>query len=218
MRKTKMILVFASILAGLMTVGCTTSRSGEAGESNSVIKPAPVKILVRRRDNGILAVDGVILQIKLLSAALEYQPLSDIELASDDMMAVEQETTSEMRSPADEKVVLAAPSPWTRDPSTFDFVVSWTVNSVERRKSSLGGDLEIVVTEQWALEAPSNPSLKKNWKCEYMLHVSNTSSSNERAQQAAVNLTRSVIAPARAPIIREIRSMVIASQDNAAAR
>ena len=162
----------------------------------------PVKILVRKHDTGVLALDGGTFHLQVMLAAGKDDIKQSTMLVSDQRIVVEEEYSITLRSPVKGQEQKAAE--WKRDPKNFDYLVSWTIESDEHTKTQVAENLKITVKETWKVEKVSDPSVTKTWTCTYVLEGGAISVSQERAEDEA----RKVVAPARAPIVKEIKAFV----------
>ncbi len=176
---------------GLVSTGCT-------GDS--------VKILVRKHDTGVLAFDGGAFHLHVMLAAGKDDIKQSTMLVSDRRIIVEEEYSISLRSPVKRDEQKTAE--WKKDPKNFDYLVSWTIESNEHTKTQMGENLKITVKETWKVEKVSDPSVTKTWNCTYMLEGGAISIS----QKLAEDEVRSVVAPARAPIVKEIKAFVSSRQ------
>jgi hypothetical protein len=176
---------------GLVNTGCTGD---------------PVKILVRKHDTGVLALDGGVFHMHVMLAAGKDDIKQSTMLVSDRRIKVEEEYSITLRSPVKGAEQKAAE--WKKDPKTFDYLVSWTINSDEHTKTQMAEKLKITVKETWKVEKVSDPLVTKTWTCTYLLEGGAVSIS----QKLAEDEVRNVVAPAREPIVKEIKAFVSSRQ------
>lgn len=189
MRRVCFALCVVSIaIWGLVSTGCTGD---------------PVKILVRKHDTGVLALDGGVFHMHVMLAAGKDDIKESTMLVSDRRIRVEDEYSITLRSPVKGAEQKAAE--WKKDPKNFDYLVSWTIESDEHTKTQMGENLRITVKETWKVEKVADPSVTKTWNCTYVLEGGAISISERLAADAA----KKVVAPARAPIVKEIKAFVI---------
>ena len=81
----------------------------------------------------------------------------------------------------------------------------------ERRKNYYLDPLKIDVEETWTAEKTVDANVKKTWKCSYSVNAESILDVN-KPEKAAVGQTRSVIAPARGPILKEVREFIAANR------
>jgi len=166
----------------------------------------PVKILVRKHDTGVLAFDGGAFHLHVMLAAGKDDIKQSTMLVSDRRIMVEEEYSITIRSPVKDNEQKAAE--WKKDPKNFDYLVSWTIESDEHTKTQMAENLKITVRETWKVDKVSDPSVTKTWNCTYVLEGGAISISEKLAE----NETRKVVAPARAPIVKEIKAFVSSRQ------
>ena len=162
----------------------------------------PVKILVRKHDTGVLALDGGLFHTHVMLAAGKDDIKESTMLVSDRRIRVEEEYSITLRNPVKGTEQKAAE--WKKDPKNFDYLVSWTINSDEHTKTQMAEKLKITVNETWKVEKVSDPSVAKTWNCTYLLEGGAVSIS----QKLAEDEVRKVVAPAREPIVKEIKAFV----------
>jgi hypothetical protein len=113
----------------------------------------------------------------------------------------------EKQSSDDKKTKGAAPT--KADPKDFDFVVTWVQDNKEAQKRSLSAPVEISGKEIFKVEKVSDPTLSRSWSFAYAL---NGGSKSEDYPKTSVEQTRTIIIPARGPVLNEIRAFMKASQ------
>jgi hypothetical protein len=152
----------------------------KAPQSPKVSKLEPVKVLVHRLETGLVAADGYLYIWNLPKPAVKNKP----EVAESVQLIsggpIEAEEESKMRV---QVMTMGAPEPaeWEKNLAGYDFLISWTLDYHERTKYSLGDKLQIDVKETWKVEKAS----------------------------AAAEQYEKVVAPARGPILKEIRAFML---------
>ena len=198
-------------LAVLTGVGCTKDTSDTAVNSTAAAgTPQSIKVLVRNRNTGMLAVDGFLFQVHLLTTSQSDGLKDQLLLGTGPTVSIQDESGMEYRSPAGDKET-PTPVTWKFDPKDFDFFVTWTVDSVEQRKANFNADLVIAVKEEWKVEKVSDPAISKTWNCNYTIRAPSRFEKG-LLEKTSVEQTNSQILPARGPIINDVRSFIEANK------
>lgn len=183
----------ALTFVALMLAAGTLANAGCFGK--------PVKILVRKLDTGKLALDGRGFHLHVTWEAGKDEFKDSTMLVTNRRLKVEDEYALTVRSPTETAQPQAE---WKKDPRNFDYLINWTIESDEQTKFSFADPLKIAVKETWKIEKVSQPSVTRTWNCSYLLHGGASSANRELAQKAV----KTVVAPARMPIINEIKAFV----------
>ncbi len=170
MLKRHAFLGLGTIAVFLTVSNCTEYATNTATNATAAATPQPVRVLLRNRNTGMLAVDGFLFQVHLLTTADNEDLKDQLMLRSGPTMSVQEEGGMEYRSPAGDKQT-PTPVTWTFDPKDFDFFITWTVDSVEQKKVRFGADLVIAVKEEWKVDKVSDPSITKTWNCSYTIRA-----------------------------------------------
>jgi hypothetical protein len=216
------VLKYATLAAcalgfAVLVVFTGSSCKSKPAQSQGSAAPAaaqPVKVLLRKRTTGNLAIDGFLWQLSLASAIDQATPeVKDlIVLDSGPDLAVETEWIEETKIPLKEKdKKKKEPSTWKLDPKNFEFLVDWTLDQQEQTKFFFGDSLKITAKEIWKIERTTNPSVSRNWNCSYLMD-GGWQISKDDYEKAAKDQTEKVIAPARGPILKEIRAFIEANK------
>src|SRR5687767_10568527 len=132
MRTFNSFVVIVMAAGLLLSANCAKKASGtETVQTSATVNP--VTVLVRNRNTGMLAVDGILCQVHLLTTEKAAELKDRLRLHTDESLQIIDESSSEYRSPAGDKET-PTPVAWENDPKNFDFFVSWTIDSVEQRK------------------------------------------------------------------------------------
>jgi hypothetical protein len=207
----RLFFLTTGLLAVLITITSCAEDTREAGTSPpAAAAPQAIKVLVRNRNTGMLAVDGFLFQVHMLTTANSEGLKDQLWLKSDPTMNVQDENGLEYRSPAGDKQT-PTPIVWRLDPKDFDFFVTWTVDSVEQKKANFNADLVIAVKEDWKVEKVSDPAITKTWTCSYTLRAPSRFEKG-LLEKTSFEETNSHILPARSPIIRELRAFIEANK------
>lgn len=188
----------------------------KAPQSPKASKPEPVKVLVRRLNSGWMALDGVLFLVELGKEAEKAKPglVESIRLVSGGSIEAEEEEQGRIELPDVPQVKLLKPGPveWKKAPAGFDLLISWTLDYHERTKSSWSDKLRLDVKETWKVEKVSDSTVTQTWTTSYVLTGVETGASDESEARAAAEQTETVIAPARSPILKEIRAFIEANR------
>jgi HEAT repeat protein len=180
--------------------------SPKISEPAKVAKPKLVRILVRRLNTGRLALDGVLFVIELDKVVPKKPGIAqNIRLVSAGPLKVEQEETGQIEVPTMD--VKHEPVQWKKDPTPYDFLISWNLDWQERTKHQFSDRLTIDVKETWKVEKVSDTSVTQAWTTSYVLTGEETGASDTSSLLAAEQ-TETLIAPARGRILREIRGFI----------
>lgn len=203
----KIGLSLALLVVAFSASNCGRNNVDIVGPDADVATKDPVRLLVRNRNTGMLAVDGILFQVHLLTAEKAEELSGRLRLRSDDNIDVQEESGIEYRSPGGGKET-PTPVAWRNDPKDFDFLVTWTMDSVEQKKSSFNADLVIAVKEEWKIEKVSDPSVTRTWNCNYTLRAPGGFEKG-LLEKTAYEQTNAQIIPARGPIITAVRSFIL---------
>lgn len=99
---------------------------------------------------------------------------------------------------------------WKLNPSDFDFVVTWTRHWSAHERSSNYDPLRVSSSETWTVQKTTDPSVTKKWEVSaytlkggaYMTAISTA---------VLARQVESVIVPARAPVLRDLRAFINAN-------
>jgi len=200
-------------VVAIALVACSCGRQGGKGDttgSSPAIKP--VRVLVRERNSGVVAADGLLFIMSYTLAMTKDQEKQATELTSETGLSVEPESHAEFRSPVDNKP-LSSPANWKNDPKNFDFLLDWNMDWTEHSKTSMGQALQFTVKENWKLEKVSDPGRNKSWSYTYDLKgTAQLVATTEQDEKAASEQIKTVIRPLREPVIKEIRSFIDANK------
>lgn len=190
----------------LVLAGCAKKDvdAGSAPTSGEAVKP--VRVLVRQKNTGMLAVDGILFQVHLMTTEKATELKERLRLQPSDTLNIQEESGIEYRSPAGDKET-PTPVTWKADPKDFDFLVTWTVDSVEQRKSSFNADLVIDVKEEWKAEKVGSDAVAKTWTCNYTLRAPSRFEKGLLEKTAYEQAEKHII-PARGPIVASLKSFV----------
>lgn len=193
-----------------LSVSCGSDAGETANGTPASSNEARSKVLVRNRNTGNLAVDGLLFQVHMLTAASGEDLKDQLWLRSDPAIEVREESGMEYRSPAGEKET-PTPVAWKLDPKDFDFFVTWTVDSIEQKKSSFNEDLVIDVKEDWKVEKVSDPTKSQSWSFAYRLRAPGGFQKG-LLEKTAIEQTNVHILPARVPILRDLKAFIAANK------
>lgn len=180
-----------------------------------------VKVLIRKVNTGVVALDGGFLLIDVEKAAQNAKPqvLKNLRLTSAGGIRVEMESRTAIEFPGGQKWAEKQPydthGEAERDAAGFDFLVSWTLDWHELSKYQLSDKLKIDVKETWKVEKVADSSVTQTWTLSYLLTEEESlglKDMTKRIAHAAVEQTATVIAPRRGPILKEIRAFIEANR------
>ena len=211
--------LWAILLFGIAALACMScSRNGSVGTSKSSLveskEAQPVNVLMRRTDLSNIAFDGAAFLDELYKAPSKVSPQAQemVSLSTADGLKVEEERSVEVWNSRLDKKPKPKTSEWKLDPGRFDYLVELEVNSREETKYFALDPVKLAVTEAWKVSKVSDPTVTKTWKCNFTVDGGNDISSYEKA---AVEQTERVVAPARGPILKELRDFIRASATTA---
>jgi hypothetical protein len=207
-------------------MACTGKKEGVKPGTAKAIDANSVKILIRERDTGVLAIDGMLYRLVMKTSEEKNPELKEsVNINSGAHIKVEQEYSSEILDPYEDakksKVGLhsqAKPKPpaWSKDPKAFEFVLNWTQDWMEHSKLSSLDDLSITVAETLTVEKVSDPKVTKIWSFRYDLREVNSylpsASSPEGKERSALEQIKNVIVPARGPVLKEVLAFINANR------
>lgn len=105
---------------------------------------------------------------------------------------------------------------WRQKTKDFDFVVYNEIVSKERPRGRqiYEADLLIFFNETWKVEKVADQKIRKSWNCAYQIKLSPMMlyTDKELLDKNAMELTESNIAPARGPILKDIRAFLYANK------
>lgn len=189
--------------------------SPKSTQTPKVSKSKPVRLLVRTVGTTRVAADGLVFMYSL--GTVEYQiektnpeVRENIQLFSGGSIEVEQESVGETEIMTMEQK--HEPIKWKKDPAGYDFLIIWAIEQHERSKYSLWDKLQIDVKETWKAEKVSDPTVTQTWETTYVLTDTGMGYSNESQTRGATELIKTVISPARGPILKEIRAFIMANK------
>ena len=167
----------------------TQSRAGAA-------KQQPIRLLFRGKQKFDLALDGITFWQHLIETAenAKAELKNDLWLRSTDQVRVDEEPNPDL---------------WKHNPKDFEFLVTCDVNWEEQTKTSASAKLSIIVKESWKIERVAEPAASQTWTKSYVLTGEALGASKEMQARTAAVQSETVIAPARGPILKEIRAFII---------
>ena len=172
-----------------------------------VQEKAPViKVLVRRTSVSEIALDGAQFLDLLSQAAAKASPPFRERVLLDSTGSLLVVRDSQLLSPGE------SAAKWEKNPAEFDFLIEWRLKHDEHSKTTFLESLTISVSESWKVEKVSDSSVTKSWTTSYDVEGENLSASDEAKERKAAEQTEKVIAPARGPILEEIRAFLKANQ------
>jgi hypothetical protein len=213
-------------------MACTGKKEGVKPETTKAVKtegavatdPNAAKVLIRRRETGVLALDGTLFGLYLAGAVENPEVKESVDINSGGHIKVEQEYSSEIRGPVDNaqksKVGLplrAEPKPaaWSKDVRAFEFVLNWTLDWKEHPKSWEDEALKITVKETLKVEKALDSKVTKTWTFTYVLNAGKEfppSSLSGDPKEIALGQIKNVIVPVRGPVLKEILAFINANR------
>ena len=162
------------------------------------------RVLLRRINKGSMAMDGALFSIDVDKAAAN-PGTQRVQLR---LAATEEEFCGQVQILTLERQQTPCEENWKKDPAAFEFLVTLTVDSEERSKSSMSDPVVVAVKEEWKVEKPSDPSVTKTWTLANQL----TKQWSEDYKPAAEKSVKDAVAPARGPVLDEIRVFLLANR------
>lgn len=171
-------------------------RSGKTQISQS-------KLLLRRLRKGELGPGGLALLARLdeASVAADSKLKRDLELTSENGIEVQKDYAFDLDAPFYER----SPVKWGIKPAHFDFVMTWTSRFQELSGGPVG-HIRVKVDETFVIYKASRPAVTRRWQCSYELDRD----VRKELPKEILRLNETVVAPARAQILKEIRTSIAA--------
>jgi len=188
-------LPVVAALQAQRTVSTPEVRAGKNQISQS-------KLLLRRLRKGKLGAGGVVMMARLdeVSAAKGSKLERDLELISENGIETETEYAFDLDAPFYER----SPVKWDIKPTRFDFVLTWT-STLQELFGTLG-HIRVKVEETFIIYKVSRPAVTRKWHCSYELDRD----IREERPNDLLRLNETVVAPAHAAILNEIRTFIAA--------
>ncbi len=212
--KTISTVVVLMITAGL-TACASKQPPVEANKATAANTSSPftptAKVLARERNTGVVAMDGLTSVMNYIATGVKDEVRRSTVFESGQGLDVQSEGHTEIKLPVDKKS--SSPAAWTRNPKDFDFLVNWEINWTEHQKTYVGEPLTLTVKETIQVEKVSDPKVTKTWTYTYDLHDPQSFNYPKitTPEEVALDKTKTVIAPARGPVLNEVRSFILAN-------
>jgi len=202
--------ILFAILFLFSDAGAQPKRTRDSGQpkASKTVESRNAKLLIRRLRTGVLAAGGIVLVVRLDEASLNYPPeLKDkLELESSAGLEVERDYVILVKSPGGDYYQDRVEK-WAYEPAKFNFVLIWH-SAYKEQLDSEPYDLKIQVNETFEIYKASARSQKQKWSISYELARDIRASSAEEKARDVQSLNENVIAPARSPILKEIRAFI----------
>ena len=203
------LLLFISITVWPLS-GLSVGESPQAQRAVSILdvrsgktQISQSKLLLRRLRKGELGPGGLALLARLdeASVAADSKLRGDLELTSENGIEVQKDYAFDLDAPFYER----SPVKWGIKPAHFDFVMTWTSRFQELSGSPVG-HIRVKVDETFVIYKASRPAVTRRWQCSYELDRD----VRKELPKEILRLNETVVAPARAQILKEIRTFIAA--------
>lgn len=202
------------LLIGLVGVGCRWASTSapatsdvSAAEQSKAIKQ--IRVLLRIRETGSVAVSGSIATIALSAAEEEADPAVrknlTLEAALKGLASVEVDSISEVAVSGDK----AKAGTWTKSPDGYGFVITKEKHIFQAGASSIMGSSNTVsIEETWKLERAGQTAPLGEWKCEYDFEKPASWLEKEERAQRYLNVVKEKVEPCRRPVLSALRALI----------